>query len=828
MGEKNPSGCRHNEAPAPSCHDDHGGDRGGHHGWAEVKEAPESGCCCHGHHGSSPSDTAGESTAALAKDPVCGMSVDPAKAKHSYKHAGETYYFCAAGCRAKFSADPEGYLDPESRTEAAAPAGTLYTCPMDPEIVQEGPGTCPICGMALEPMGLPVAGPNPELVDFTRRFYWSLPLAFALLVMEMGQHVFGLPVEKVIPPALNPWLQLLLASPVVLWGGWPFFQRGGASLVSRNFNMFTLIALGTGAAYLYSLVATVAPGLFPASFQTVHGNVPVYFESAAVIVVLVLLGQVLELRARERTSGAIQALLDLAPETALRVFPDGSEQEVPVGHVARGDKLRLRPGDKVPLDGIVVEGRSALDESMLTGEPLPVEKTAGDRVTGGTINGTGSLIFQVDRIGDDTTLAQVVKMVAEAQRSRAPIQKLVDKVASCFVPAVILVAVVSFVLWAFFGPEPAFSYALIAAVSVLIIACPCALGLATPMSIMVATGRGASQGVLVKNAEALESLAKVDTLVVDKTGTLTEGRPELSAIHTEPGFEESDVLRLAASLAASSEHPLASAIAAAAKGRDLALSKVTDFESLTGRGVTGTIEGIAYYMGSVAMIESLGEISPASLEKIDSYRAEGNSIVMLARERIPVGFLALADPIKETTPAAIDALHRAGLRIVMASGDARRTAEAVARKLGIDEVEAELLPGDKVNLVVRLQEAGAQVAMAGDGINDAPALARAEVGIAMGAGTDVAMESAGLTLMGGDLRALVRARNLAQATIRNIRQNLFFAFAYNSLGVPLAAGILYPFFGLLLSPMIAAAAMSLSSVSVISNALRLRRVKLEG
>ena len=819
MDEEQSSGCCGQAKAAPSCHGDHG--------QLAVKEAPKSGGCCHGHHGSPPSETAGDIAATLAKDPVCGMSVDPAKARHNYAHGGQSYFFCNAGCRAKFSADPEGYLHPESREATAAPAGTLYTCPMDPEIVQEGPGTCPICGMALEPMGLPVAGPNPELIDFARRFFWNLPLAFALLVMEMGQHVFGLPVDKAIPPAFNPWLQLLLASPVVLWGGWPFFQRGWASLVSRNFNMFTLIALGTGAAYLYSLVATIAPGLFPASFQTVHGNVPVYFESAAVIVVLVLLGQVLELRARERTSGAIQALLDLAPETALRVFPDGSEQEVPVGHVARGDLVRLRPGDKVPLDGIVVEGRSAVDESMLTGEPLPVEKNAGDRVTGGTINGTGSLVFEVDRIGEDTTLSQVVKMVAEAQRSRAPIQKLVDRVAGYFVPAVILVAVVAFVLWALLGPAPAFSYAMIAAVSVLIIACPCALGLATPMSIMVATGRGASQGVLVKNAEALESLANVDTLIVDKTGTLTEGHPELSVIHAEPGFEDSDVLSLAASLASSSEHPLSAAIVSAARERRLDLSKVTDFESLTGRGVTGSINGTAYHMGSVAMIEAVSEISDETLAQIDSFRAEGNSIVMLARERVPVGFLALADPIKETTPAAIDALHRAGLRIVMASGDARRTAEAVARRLGIDEVEAELLPADKVGLVERLQADGARVAMAGDGINDAPALARSDVGIAMGAGTDVAMESAGLTLIGGDLRALVRARLLAQATIRNIRQNLFFAFAYNTLGVPLAAGILYPFFGLLLSPMIAAAAMSLSSVSVISNALRLRHVKLE-
>ena len=595
--------------------------------------------------------------------------------------------------------------------------------------------------------------------------------------------------------------------------------------------MFTLIALGTGAAFLYSLAATAVPGVFPASFQDTHGTVPVYFESAAVIVVLVLLGQVLELRARERTSGALQALLDLAPETARRIFPDGREEDVPAGHVARGDRIRLRPGDKVPLDGIVAEGRSALDESMLTGEPLPVEKEPGDRVTGGTINGTGSLIVEVDRIGNDTTLAQVVQMVAEAQRSRAPIQKLVDKVAGYFVPAVMLVAVAAFVLWALLGPEPALSYALIAAVSVLIIACPCALGLATPMSIMVATGRGAGQGVLVKNAEALESLAKVDTLVVDKTGTLTEGRPKLTALHAAPDFEDSELLRLAASLAAASEHPLANAIAAAAKEKGLSPAPVSDFESITGRGVTGRIETKTYHMGSVAMIESLGDVSQESRAEIDASRQQGNSIVMLAQgdagKSRPLGFLALADPVKETTPAAIEALHRAGLRIVMASGDGRATAEAVAGKLGIDEVEADLLPADKVDLIVRLQKEGARVAMAGDGINDAPALARAEVGIAMGAGTDVAMESAGLTLMAGDLRALVRARLLAQATIANIRQNLFFAFAYNALGVPLAAGILYPFFGLLLSPMIAAAAMSLSSVSVITNALRLRHVRLE-
>ena len=821
MGEERSSGgCGHGEAAA-GCHGDHG--------QAAVREAPKSGGCCHGHHRGA--GAAGEDAAGLAKDPVCGMSVDPAKARHVYEHAGQDYYFCNAGCRAKFSADPEGYLNPDDSEQAKAPAGTLYTCPMDPEIVQEGPGTCPICGMALEPMGVPVAGENPELTDFTRRFWWSLPLALVLLVMEMGRHLFGLPVERIIPPAVNPWLQLALAGPVVLWGGWPFFQRGAASLVSRHFNMFTLIALGTGAAFLYSLAATAVPGVFPASFQDMHGTVPVYFESAAVIVVLVLLGQVLELRARERTSGALQALLDLAPETARRIFPDGREEDVPAGHVARGDRIRLRPGDKVPLDGIVAEGRSALDESMLTGEPLPVEKEPGDRVTGGTINGTGSLIVEVDRIGNDTTLAQVVQMVAEAQRSRAPIQKLVDKVAGYFVPAVMLVAVAAFVLWALLGPEPALSYALIAAVSVLIIACPCALGLATPMSIMVATGRGAGQGVLVKNAEALESLAKVDTLVVDKTGTLTEGRPKLTALHAAPDFEDSELLRLAASLAAASEHPLANAIAAAAKEKGLSPAPVSDFESITGRGVTGRIETKTYHMGSVAMIESLGDVSQESRAEIDASRQQGNSIVMLAQgdagKSRPLGFLALADPVKETTPAAIEALHRAGLRIVMASGDGRATAEAVAGKLGIDEVEADLLPADKVDLIVRLQKEGARVAMAGDGINDAPALARAEVGIAMGAGTDVAMESAGLTLMAGDLRALVRARLLAQATIANIHQNLFFAFAYNALGVPLAAGILYPFFGLLLSPMIAAAAMSLSSVSVITNALRLRHVRLE-
>ncbi|MGP1397118.1 MAG: heavy metal translocating P-type ATPase [Inquilinaceae bacterium] len=770
---------------------------------------------------------ADEDVAQAVVDPVCGMRVDPATAQNSHLHEGTRYYFCCAGCRGKFAGDPDHYLSGRHRDEAVkAPEGTLYTCPMHPEIVQEGPGPCPICGMALEPMGIPADGPNEELIDMQRRFWISLVLSVPLLIMEMGAHLFGLPVDRVVPMSINPWVQLAIATPVVLWGGLPFFVRGWASIRTGNFNMFTLIAIGTGAAYLYSLVATVAPFLFPPSFRMAGGMVPVYFESAAVIITLVLLGQVLELRARERTGGAIRALLDLAPKTARLIDRDGGEREVPLDEIAVGDRLRVRPGDKVPLDGTVTDGRSAVDESMLTGEPVPVEKIAGDRVTGGTLNGSGSFVLRVDRVGGDTILAQIVQMVADAQRSRAPIQALADRVAGYFVPTVILVAVVAFAVWGLFGPTPSLAFALIAAVSVLIIACPCALGLATPMSIMVATGRGAGLGVLVKNAEALERFAKVDTVVVDKTGTLTEGKPRLTAIVPAPGWDEADLLRLAATLEKASEHPLAEAIVAAAHDRGLTLGEAEGFDSVTGQGVHGRVEGRDVALGNARMMDTRGGVAALD-SQAETRRRDGETVLFVAVDGSPAGLLAVADPIKDTTAAAIAALHEAGLTVVMATGDNRTTADAVGRRLGIDRIEAGILPADKATLIRTLQDGGARVAMAGDGINDAPALAQADVGVAMGAGADVAVESAGMTLIGGDLRALVRARLLSVATMRNIRQNLFFAFVYNTLGVPVAAGVLYPVFGLLLSPMIAAAAMSLSSVSVIANALRLRTVRVE-
>ena len=769
-----------------------------------------------------------EAATEVIDDPVCGMRVDPHASSHSASHDGETYHFCSAHCLNKFVGDPDKYLHGGGDAAAPAPAGTLYTCPMHPEIVQEGPGSCPLCGMALEPMGIPSAdeGLNPELIDMSRRFWVSLVLSLPLLVMEMGQHLFALPIDRVVSPAVNPWLQLVFATPVLLWGGWPFFERGWASIRSGNLNMFTLIAIGTGAAFLYSVVATVMPGLFPASMRLPDGLVPVYYESAAVIVALVLLGQVLELRARERTGGAIRALLNLAPATVRRLRSDGTEEEVPVDDVAVGDLLRVRPGDRIALDGVVTEGRSAVDESMLTGEPIPVEKTAGDRVTGGTLNGTGSFVFRVDRVGENTMLAQVVAMVAEAQRSQAPIQKLVDRVAAVFVPAVIAVAVAAFALWLTFGPEPALAFALIAAVSVLIIACPCALGLATPMSIMVATGRGASLGVLIKNAEALERYARVDTVVVDKTGTLTEGRPRLTRVTPVAGGDADELLRLAASLEATSEHPLAAAIVAGAEARGLTLAKADSFDSVTGKGVRGVVAGRDVALGNGRMLADVTAGGNPLAAEADQLRGDGNTVMFVVLDGALAGLIAVADPVKDGSREAIAALHRAGLTVVMATGDNRITAEAVGRDLGIDQIHAEVLPADKARLVADLQAAGARVAMAGDGINDAPALARADVGIAMGAGADVAVESAGLTLVKGDLRGLVRARRLAQATMRNIRQNLFFAFVYNSAGVPVAAGILYPVFGLLLSPMIAAAAMSLSSVSVIGNALRLRTARL--
>jgi len=768
-----------------------------------------------------------ESAAHMATDPVCGMKVDIGARGPSFDHRGETYWFCSAGCRTKFAADPERYLTKKGEAKPL-PKGTLYTCPMHPEIVKEGPGHCPICGMALEPMGVPPEiGDNPELIDFTRRLTVAVPLSLALLALDMGSHVFGIDLLPFLSASAKQWLQLLIAIPAVLWCGWPFFVRGWDSLRSGRLNMFTLIAIGTGAAFLYSVVATIAPGLFPASMADAHGLVPVYYEAAAVIVALVLLGQVLELRARERTGGAIRALLDLAPKTALRVEKSGKTETVELAAIRVGDVLRVRPGDKVPIDGTVTEGRSSVDESMLTGEPVPVEKVAGDRVTGGTLNGTGSFDMRVDRTGAETTLAQVVEMVAQAQRSRAPIQALADTVSGYFVPAVILVAVIALFAWLIFGPAPALAYALVAAVSVLIIACPCALGLATPISIMVATGRGAQAGVLVRNAAALERLAAVNTVVVDKTGTLTLGKPTLTGVEAAPGFTQDEVLRLAAGLEIRSEHPLADAILRGAEVKGLKAPKVADFSTVTGQGVKGTIDGRAALLGNARLLQGANiDIAPLA-EPAEQRRKNGETVMLLGSEGKLAGFVAVADPIKPGAADAIAKLHGLGLKIVMATGDNATTAKAVASQLGIDEVRAGMRPEEKLQLIDELQRKGAVVAMAGDGINDAPALAKADVGIAMGTGADVAMESAGLTLLKGDLRGIVRAINLARATMRNIKQNLVFAFAYNALGVPIAAGVLYPAFGMLLSPMIAAAAMSLSSVSVVSNALRLRSAELD-
>jgi Cu+-exporting ATPase len=766
---------------------------------------------------------------AMAIDPVCGMTVDPGAGRPAQEYRGQTYHFCSDGCRIKFAAEPSRYLDKEGEPEPL-PKGTLYTCPMHPEIVQEGPGHCPICGMALEPMGVPPEhehGGHPELVDFTRRLWVGVPLSLALVALDMGAHVFGVDLLPFLSPHAEQWLKLALATPAVLWCGWPFFVRGLESLRSGWLNMFTLIALGTGAAYLYSLVATLAPGLFPAAMQDAHGLIPTYFEAAAVIVALVLLGQVLELRARERTGGAIRALLDLAPKTALRVLRDGKTETIPLADVKVGDVLRVRPGDKVPIDGTIIEGRSAVDESMLTGESIPVEKTVGDRVTGGTLNGRGSFDMRVDRTGAETTLAQVVEMVASAQRSRAPIQALADTVSSYFVPAVIVVAILASIAWFFLGPAPQLAYALVAAVTVLIIACPCALGLATPISIMVATGRGAQAGVLVRNAAALERLASVNTLIADKTGTLTEGKPALTGVETTPGFRSDEVLRLAASLEAGSEHPLATAILRGAEERGLEPAKVEDFEAATGQGVKARIDGRGAALGNARLMQSQGtDIAPLG-KAAEARRKQGETVMFLSVDGKLAGLVAVADPIKATTREAIAKLHALGLEIVMATGDNETTAKAVASRLGIDQVRAGMRPEDKLTLIDELQRKGRVVAMAGDGVNDAPALAKADVGIAMGTGADVAMESAGLTLLKGDLRGVVRSVNLARATMRNIKQNLFFAFVYNALGVPIAAGVLYPAFGILLSPIIAAAAMSLSSVSVVGNALRLRNVELD-
>jgi P-type Cu+ transporter len=765
----------------------------------------------------------------MAIDPVCGMTVDPYAQGPRAEHEGQTYHFCSDGCRIKFAANPERYLNKTGEPEPL-PRGTLYTCPMHPEIVQEGPGHCPICGMALEPMGVPPEhehGGHPELVDFTRRLMVAVPLSLALVILDMSAHVFGVDLLPFLSPKAEQWLALVIAIPAVLWCGWPFFVRGFASIRSGWLNMFTLIALGTGAAFLYSLVATVAPDLFPVSMRDAHGLIPTYFEAAAVIVALVLLGQVLELRAREKTGGAIRALLDLAPKTALRVLRDGKTETVPLASVKVDDVLRVRPGDKIPIDGTVIEGRSAVDESLLTGEPVPVEKVTGDRVTGGTLNGTGSFDMRVDRTGAETTLAQVVAMVAEAQRSRAPIQALADTVSGYFVPAVIAVAVLAFLAWLFLGPAPQLAYALVAAVSVLIIACPCALGLATPISIMVATGRGAQAGVLVRNAAALERLAAVDTLIADKTGTLTEGKPALTGAEIVSGFQPDEVLRLAASLEAGSEHPLAAAILGGAEQRGLKPAKVTDFEAVTGQGVKGRIDGRVAALGNARLMESFGvDVMPLA-NAAEARRKQGETVMFLSVDGKLAGLVAVADPIKPTAAEAVAKLHRLGLKIVMATGDNETTARAVAARLGIDDVHASLRPEDKLTLIDDLQRKGQVVAMAGDGINDAPALAKADVGIAMGTGADVAMESAGLTLLKGDLRGVVRAVKLARATMRNIKQNLFFAFVYNALGVPIAAGVLYPFFGILLSPIIAAAAMSLSSVSVVGNALRLRNADLD-
>ena len=772
------------------------------------------------------------------KDPVCGMTVDPVTSEHKHRHEGTTYCFCSQHCLKKFAAAPRAYLAPNANLEGThppqpvAPPGTdyarpQYTCPMHPEIVQQGFGDCPICGMALEPMGVTLDdGPNPELIDMTRRFWIGLALSVPILALEMGGHIPGIDLAEGIPQETSNWIQFVLGTPVTLWCGLPFFQRGWASLVTRNLNMFTLIALGTGAAYAYSVLATIAPGLFPAAFRGGDGAVAVYFEAAAVIIVLILFGQVLELKARERTGKALRALLDLAPQTARRIGTDGEDEEVALDDVQVGDRLRVRPGDKVPVDGIVLDGMSSIDESMITGEPLPVEKHSGDKVIGATLNGTGGFVMLAERVGNETMLSQIVSLVAEAQRTRAPIQRLADIVAGYFVPAVLAISVISFVAWAMFGPPPAMSFALIAAVSVLIIACPCALGLATPISIMVSVGRGAHAGVLIRNAESLERFEKVDTLVVDKTGTLTEGKPTVVAVETVGEVSESELLRLAASLERGSEHPLAEAIVAAATEKNIQMSEASEFESITGKGVMGRVDGKAVALGNIRFLEDLNVPTAPLEERADHFRRDGGTVMYVVVANEVAGIVAVADPIKESTPNALEALRADGVRIVMLTGDNPTTARAVAAKLGIDDVEAEVLPERKGEFVRGLREQGRVVAMAGDGVNDAPALALADVGIAMGTGTDVAIESAGVILVKGDLAGIVRARHLSRATMRNIRQNLFFAFIYNALGVPIAAGVLFPLFGILLSPIIAAAAMSLSSVSVVGNALRLRTVKI--
>jgi len=822
-----------------------------------------------------------DKTDTLIKDPVCGMAVDSATAKQRRAHGGQTYYFCSQHCAEKFEAAPEKFLQAPARSSGIvtlgakpvsasasvehhpeAPAKTdyvcpmcpevreiepgacprcgmalepeapviakrvEYTCPMHPEIVRPGPGSCPICGMALEPRTVSIeAEENPELRDMTRRLWISLALTLPLLGIAMADMLPGMPVQHALPAGWLPWIELLLATPVVLWGGWPFFQRGWSSIVNRSTNMFTLIALGTGAAYAYSVAATLAPGIFPASFREMDGMPPVYFEAAAAITTLVLLGQVLELRARSRTGAAIRALLDLTPKTA-RILRDGSEQDIPLEQVQPGDRLRVRPGEKIPVDGMVLEGRSAVDESMITGESMPVEKEPGSRVIGATVNGTGSFVMRAERVGSETLLAQIVQLVSKAQRSRAPIQRLADRVSAWFVPAVIAISIVTFIAWAVLGPEPRLAHALVNAVAVLIIACPCALGLATPIAIMVGTGRGAQAGVLVRNAEALEILEKVDTLVIDKTGTLTEGKPKVETVVAAAGEQEDELVRLVASLEQGSEHPLGGAVIAAARDRRLKLSPSERFESITGRGIRGKVDEKEVAVGNENWFKELGIGDSTLSSRAEELRRKGETVIFVSVDRRVAGLLGVADPVKPSTPQAIRDLKREGLRLVMLTGDSHATAENIARKLGIDEFEAEVLPEQKSAVVQRLQKEGRTVAMAGDGINDAPALAQADVGIAMGTGTDVAMESGGITLVKGDLAGIVRARKLSRATMRNIRQNLFFAFLYNSLGVPIAAGVLYPFFGLLLRPIFAAAAMSFSSVSVITNSLRLRKVEL--
>ena len=759
-----------------------------------------------------------------ATDPVCGMSVAPEGARGTVEYAGRTYRFCSPRCAERFRAEPERWTAPSPRAE---PSGTEWTCPMHPEIVRSAPGACPICGMALEPR-VPSAEEetSPELADMTRRLVVCAVVTLPLLAVAMGDMLPGAPVSHALGPRARAWLELVLASPVVLWGAAPFFARAWASIVAARPNMFTLIGIGVGTAYGFSVIAVLFPDAFPPAFRGHDGAVPLYFEAAAVITTLVVLGQVLELRARSRTSGAIRALLRLAPRTARRVRADGSEEDVPLDAVQVGDLLRVRPGERVPVDGVVVEGASAVDESLLTGEPIPVEKTVGDRVTGGTVNGSGTCVMRAERVGSATLLARIVRMVAEAQRSRAPIQRLADTVSAWFVPAVVVVAVATAVAWALVGPPPRLAYALVNAVAVLIIACPCALGLATPMSVMVAVGRGATEGVLVKRAEALEVLEKVDTLVVDKTGTLTEGKPRLVSAIAAPDVAEQHLLAVAAGLEQGSEHPLAAAIVAGARERGVEPVRVDGFRAIPGKGVTATLTGRQVALGNAALLADLGVDAGPLAARAEALRRNGETVVFAVLDRRIAGVLGVTDPIKPTTPDAIRALHAEGIRLVMATGDGRTTAEAIARALGIDAVHAEVLPEHKEAIVRRLQAEGRVVAMAGDGVNDAPALARADVGIAMGTGADVALEAADLTLVRGDLRAIVRALRLSRATMRNIRQNLFFAFVYNALGVPVAAGVLYPFIGLLVNPMLASAAMSLSSVSVIANALRLRHVRL--